>query len=100
MMKKRLWRVVTTHRCGYQAPSFWVETSTLKTKPREVAEIEAIKIAKEKSGLGRFPKSWTFEVIHLEDYFFLETQGWSKWVKQGVYTRLENGAWAKSRPGS
>lgn len=99
MKKTRLWRVVITHVSGYQAPSFKVETSTFWKKPREIAEMEAIKVAKEKSGLGRFPKSWTFTVIHLEDYFYLETSNWSKWVKQGVYYQLENGAWAR-RPGS
>jgi len=94
MMKRRLWRVVITHRSGCQAPSFWVETSTPKKESREKAEMEAIELAKEKSGLGKY-ETWKFEVIHLENKFFLETSEFSKWVEQGIYSRNEKGRWQR-----
>ena len=97
MNKQRLWRVDITHVRGYQAPSFYVETSTKSSKPREEAELEAIKIAKEKSGLSRFPKSWTFTVTHLENHFLIKTKNWEKWAKQGVYSLNDKGNWVKNR---
>ena len=100
MNKLRLWRVDSTSKTGCQAPSFWVETTTKSSQTREEAEQEAIKIAKEQSGLGRFPESWIFTVTHLEDHFLLKTHGWEKWVKQGVYKRDDNGTWRKNRQAS
>ena len=94
--KLRLWRVDTTHTCGYHAPSFYIETSTPEAWTREKSEQEAIRLAMEISGLGRFPKTWKFSVIHLEDHFYLKSNGWEKWVKQGVY-RLENGSWTRKQ---
>ena len=90
----RLWRVDVTSKTGCQAPSLFVETSTLSSWTREKSEKEAIKLAKEMSGLGRFPKAWKFKVTHMEDHFLLKSNDWEKWVKQGVY-RLENGSWTK-----
>jgi len=90
----RLWRVDITSKAGYQAPSFFIETSARSSWTREKAELEAIKLAKEKSGLGRFPKTWNFKVTHMEDHFLLKSNGWEKWVRQGAYT-LENGKWTK-----
>jgi hypothetical protein len=97
MFKKRLWRVDIIHSMGYQAPSFFVETATLSSSTREVAEKEAIKIAKEKTRLSSFPKSWTIKVVHLENHFFLETPHWSKWVPQGVYSLNSHGVWVRNK---
>lgn len=93
MNKLRLWRVDTQHSAGYRAPSFFVETSTPDEWTRKESAVEAIRIAREESGLGRF-ESWKFEVTHLEDHFKLKSNGWEKWVKQGVY-RLNNGSWTR-----
>lgn len=89
--KARLWRVDVTNTLGYQAPSFWVETDTDSNKTREEAEQEAIKLAKEKTSLSRFPKTWKITVNHLENYFQLD----GKWVPQGLYKRNERGQWSK-----
>lgn len=92
MSKSRLWRVVITHVSGYQAPSFYLETETPDSKIREIAEEEAIKLAKEKSGLGRFLKTWNFSVVHLEDRFQID----GRWVKQGICRMNERGQWQKA----
>ena len=92
MSKSRLWRVVITLVSGYQAPSFYLETETPDSKIREIAEEEAIKLAKEKSGLGRFPKTWNFSVVHLEDRFQID----GRWAKQGIYRMNEKGQWQKA----
>jgi len=93
--KTRLWRVDSQSSSGNHAPSFQVETSTNVKWTREESAQEAIRIAREESGLGRF-ESWTFTVTHLEDYTKLKSNGWEKWVKQGVY-RLENGSWTRKQ---
>ena len=93
MSKSRLWRVDTTHTSGYHAPSFYVETVTPDSKSREKAEEEAIKLAKEKTGLSRFPKSWIISVTHLENK--IEIDG--RWVRQGDYKMNERGQWQKNR---
>lgn len=93
MSKARLWRVEAQSISGLRAPSFYVETETPDSKNREKAEQEAIKLAKEKSGLGRFPKTWKFSVVHLEDRFQID----GRWVKQGVYQMNERGQWQKNR---
>lgn len=92
MFKARLWRVDTQHVAGYHAPSFWIETDTKVTQNREKAEQEALKLAKEKSGLSRFPETWKFTVTHLENYFQID----GRWVKQGVYRMNEKGQWVKN----
>jgi len=94
MNKTRLWRVEAQSISGLRAPSFFVETSTPENWTREESEQEAIRLAKEKSGLDRFPETWTFKANHLENHFLLQSNGWEKWVKQGVY-RLENGSWTR-----
>lgn len=94
MNKLRLWRVEAQNISGLRAPSFYIETSTPEAWTREESEQEAIKLAMETSGLGRFPKTWKFKVTHMENYFQLKSNGWEKWVKQGVY-RLENGSWTR-----
>ncbi len=95
MNKLRLWRVDSQSSSGNQAPSFYIETSTPGSWTREKSEEDAIRIAREESGLGRF-ESWTFSVTHLEDHFKIKSNGWEKWVKQGVYV-LNNGQWTKVR---
>lgn len=54
--KRLLWRVDWYHRAGYQAPYQFVEAKTKK---------EAIKLAKEASRLGDFPKIWSFKLTKL-----------------------------------
>lgn len=99
MNKLRLWRVEAQNSSGLCAPSFFVETSTPSKWTREESEQEAIRLAKERSGLSRFPETWTFIATHLEDHYVLKSNGWEKWVKQGVY-RLEHGKWTrKPHPG-
>jgi hypothetical protein len=93
MNKARLWRVDVTNILGYQAPSFWIETETHVNLTREKAEQEALKLAKEQTGLGRFPKTWRITVTHLENYFQLN----GRWVRQGVYKLNEKGQWSKNR---
>lgn len=97
MLKKRLWRVDVIHEMDCQAPSFWVETKTNVNKTREEAENEALKIAKEKTRLSDFPKSWNFKLTHLESHVYIETPHWKKWVKQGVYRMDSNGVWRKNK---
>lgn len=94
MNKLRLWRVEAQNSSGLRAPSFYVETSTPEKWTREESEMEAIKLAKEISGLGRFPETWNFKVTHMDNHFVLQSNGWEKWVRQGVY-RLENGSWTR-----
>jgi hypothetical protein len=93
MNKARLWRVDISHMLGYQAPSFLIETETKGNELREKAEQEAIRLARGKSGLGRFPKIWKFTVTHLEGHFQID----GRWVKQGVYRLNERGQWVKNR---
>lgn len=90
--KTRLWRVQLTSVTGANAPSFWVETSTPGNKDREVAEQEAIQLAKEYTALSRFPKVWRIKVTHLEGLFQVN----GRWVPQGVY-KLKDGIWVKNR---
>lgn len=58
----RLWRVDWIHRSGYRAPFYWVEAKTGRNKQGKVDEKEtrknAIKVAKQRSRLGDFPKTW------------------------------------------
>lgn len=95
MNKARLWRVDLTHKVGYQAPSFWVETVTNTNKTREEAELEAIRLAAERTALSKFPETWTITVTHLENFFQID----ERWVPRGLY-RLENGRWVKNRQNS
>jgi hypothetical protein len=97
MNKLRLWRVEAQNSSGLRAPSLYVETSTPRDWSREVARLEAVELAKEMSGLGRFPETWNFIATHLESKFVLSSNGWEKWVDQGVY-RLEHGRWTRKRP--
>jgi len=57
----RIWRVVPTSETGVQAPTFIVET---QENGLVKSEIQAIKIARGKSGLGRF-ENWNFLVERL-----------------------------------
>jgi hypothetical protein len=62
------------------------------SQTREKAEQEALKLAKERTGLSRFPKTWKITVTHMENYFQIN----GRWVPQGVYKLNERGQWAKS----
>lgn len=93
--KSRLWRVDVTNILGYQAPSFYVESSNPGTQTREKAEMDAIKLAKDNTALSRYPKTWKITVTHLENMFQLD----GRWVQQRAY-KLENGRWVKNRPNS
>ncbi len=57
----RIWRVVPTSKAGVQAPLFFVETTE---KSREKSELEAMKIVRTKSTLGRFPE-WDFKLTKM-----------------------------------
>lgn len=97
MSKTRLWRVDILHTSGYHAPSLYVETATAESKTRETAEQEAIKMAKEKSGLGRFQDTWLFIPVHLDNYFLLREINSERWVRQGVYELSDSGRWRKKK---
>ncbi len=79
--KERLWRVRLVHKMDYEAPSFWVETFSPINTTREGAEVEALRLAKEKTRLADFPKSWTIIVTHLENYKFID----GRWVKNRCF---------------
>ena len=91
--KVRLWRVDVSSRLGYQAPSFWVETETNGNQTREKAEQEALRLAKERTGLSRYPETWKITVNHMENFFQIN----GRWVPQGIYSLNERGQWAKNR---
>lgn len=54
--KNLLWRAEWCHRMGYQAPTQEVWAKTKK---------EAIDMAKKKSRLGDFPKSWSVKLTDI-----------------------------------
>lgn len=65
-MKKRqhsalLWRASWFHKSGYQAPDQFVEFDPKKNNAKK----EVIRLAKQKSRLGSFPKSWSVVVTNL-----------------------------------
>jgi len=62
MEKNRLWRVDITHIRGYQAPTLYVETSTPEGTKAEKVELEALKLAKEKTRLSDFSE-WEIKVV-------------------------------------
>lgn len=92
MNKARLWRVDVTSIWGYQAPSFFLETETNGNQTREKAEQMALQLAKDKTALSRYPKSWRITVEHMENYFQLN----GRWVPQGVYSLNDRGQWTKN----
>jgi len=69
MQKLRLWRVDISSQTGCQAPSLYVETTSVAKHNNEQASLEAIKLAKEKSGLSRFPEAWNFTAVHMSGTF-------------------------------
>lgn len=93
MNKIRLWRVDVTNTLGYQAPSFYVESSSSEKHTREKAEVDAIRLAKEKTALSRYPKTWKITVTHMEHLFQID----GRWVPQGVYSLNDRGQWTKKR---
>ena len=65
--KIRLWRVDWVHTSGYRAPHYWVEAKIGRDeKGREEmkkSRRNAIKVAKEKSRLSDFPKTWSCTIL-------------------------------------
>jgi hypothetical protein len=61
--KTRQWRVVFTHKMGYQAPHILVETDALL---KYEAKMQAIEIAKAFSRLADFNDLWKTEVTCTE----------------------------------
>jgi hypothetical protein len=61
MTKLRIWRVVPTSDTGAKAPYYFVETEKFKL---EVAEWEAIELAKQNCMLSKF-NNWNFSVTKL-----------------------------------
>ena len=61
MQKQKLWRVEITHIRGYQAPPFYVETSTPEGQKADKSELEALTLAKEKTRLSSFTE-WEVKV--------------------------------------
>lgn len=59
--KLRIWRVVPTSKTGVQAPLFFVETTE---ESREKSELSAMKIARAKSPLGKYPE-WDFKLTKM-----------------------------------
>lgn len=93
MQKLRLWRVDISSQTGCQAPSLYVESTSVAKHNNEQASLVAIKLAKEKSGLSRFPKSWNFTAVHMADHFQLD----GRWARRSDYF-LQNGKWMRYRP--
>jgi len=58
--KIRQWRVVFTHKMGYQAPHILVETDA---QLRYEAKMQAIDLAKKKSRLADFNVLWNIEAL-------------------------------------
>jgi hypothetical protein len=58
----RLWKVRLTHRLGYEAPHFFVETESTHRERYHEAEEEAIKEAEKRTRLTDFPNSWIITV--------------------------------------
>ena len=82
---RKLWKVVTTHKMGSQAPTFFVETEYVSVKSKstrenkEVEELMALKRAKQRTRLSDFPDTWTIRVYHLEEWWWNTKRG--KWWK-------------------
>jgi hypothetical protein len=63
-----LWKVDLTHQMGYQAPSYFVETTyeVVSSKSKQInlerEELDALELAKQRSRLADFPDNWTITV--------------------------------------
>lgn len=62
LQKNRLWKVRLIHYMGYEAPYFFVETSSSSRAKAHSAELEAIEKAKLKTRLADFPNKWEIAV--------------------------------------
>ena len=62
--KSRFWKVEWTHKRGYCAPLYYVETVE---KDLEKAKKAAIKMAKERSRLTDFLNVWYFKLTLIEE---------------------------------
>jgi len=61
----RLWRVDWVHTSGIRAPHYWVEAKVGRKLGRideKESRRNAIKVAKEKSRLSDFPKTWYCQI--------------------------------------
>lgn len=82
---RKLWKVVSTHKMGSQAPTFFVETNYVSVKSRttrenkEVEELQALEEAKSKTRLSDFPDKWTIEVYHMDELWWNSKR--NKWWK-------------------
>ncbi len=85
---RKLWKVVSTHQMGSQAPTFFVETKygILRSKStrdnKEVEELKALEIAKQQTRLSDFPESWIIRVEHQFKRVWDSQRGkWMGWEK-------------------
>ena len=82
---RKLWKVVSSHKMGAQAPMYFVETEyrTVKSKStrenKEVEELMALRKAEKQTRLSDFPNSWTIRVQHQEGWYWNTKR--SKWWK-------------------
>jgi len=93
MRKLRYWRVDSTHKLGYNAPSTFIETEEHRLWK---AEEEALEIAKSKSRLSDYPQSWTFSATLL-DRVNLNGKWYTPYdysLKTGLI-RTDSGRWVK-----
>jgi hypothetical protein len=67
------WQVDSTHQMGYQAPTYFVETSYVvvssksKQENRENERKQALALAKKMTRLSDFPDKWEITVTKLTD---------------------------------
>ena len=85
---RKLWKVVSTHQMGAQAPTFFVETEygIVKSKStrdnKEVEELKALEKAKQLTRLSDFPETWTIRVEYQFKRYWDSKRGkWMGWEK-------------------
>lgn len=90
---RKLWKVVSSHKMGAQAPEYFVETEYFIVKSKstrenkEVEELMALKKAKKLTRLSDFPDVWTIRVEHQSNKY------WNK--KRGKWWNIEEGGEVK-----
>jgi len=84
----KLWKVVTTHQMGSQAPTFFMETKYghMKSKTtrenKEVEELMALRQAEKQTRLADFPEKWAIRVEHQFERTWDSKRGkWMGWKK-------------------
>jgi len=81
---RKLWKVVSTHKMGAQAPTFFVETNYVSVKSKttrenkEVEELQALNEAKSKTRLSDF-STWDIRVYHMDEWWWNKKR--NKWWK-------------------